>query len=70
MPLYKANTRFGPWRAGDTFESIDPYHERLAESGHLTVLSDLNEFDDDESGLPPQLFNLPDVPTAGEPVQR
>lgn len=40
MARYLANTRFGPWKVGDVFESTDPYYEVLAAAGHLTTLAD------------------------------
>lgn len=38
MPRYRTNARFGAWSIGEEFESIDPYHEALAEGGLLSVV--------------------------------
>lgn len=40
MPRYKANVLFGPWRAGEIFESEDAFHAMLAKEGR--ILSELS----------------------------
>jgi hypothetical protein len=35
MPRYRANVRFGSWKAGDEFESEDQLHADMAANGNL-----------------------------------
>lgn len=35
MQRFRANARFGPWRAGDEFESEDELHLQLAASSSI-----------------------------------
>lgn len=69
MRRYKVNARFGPWKAGDIFESDDPLHEAMSEEGiYLLYIEDAKTIEPTFEEIPVVELEPADESPAEEPA--